>query len=498
MYTKLTSNGTMSLDRYRELLQSKVSEIGISLDGVEGNDIPYGHVGPKILQTIRFLNDHLPRGKRLTLNVTVTPANHDQLEEIIDYCTREFPNARIWLNPVVVGEGKLRTDKVTKVNPEYLRRLDSPTLVKAEFYTRGVEEQYRNDKLNWGCLAGKFSFDIKPNGDFWICQDQPSRFPLNVLDPDFMKKHRQADFSFRAECSGCTYSCYFVTQKLFEARNWPDLARIWWQTATAPSERCREVARRHGWMAGLLYFCTLRKLTVPRGVTAVLLIVLALAGLLPLQAQQASSPLTPDEMIAKMEESNRARQKALQSYHSRRRYEAANNMFRRQASVVVEMNCSAPEDKNFRILESNGSRTIVKRVIEPLLESERAVAQQREKKDVAISKQNYIFTFSGTDKASNNYIFSVEPRTPNKYLFRGKVWVDRRSFGIVRIEGEPAKSPSFWVKRAHFIHEYGRFGEFWFPISNRTEVELRIFGTSSLTITYYGYEWQRTLAALTK
>jgi len=306
MYTKLTSNGTMSLDRYRELLQSKVSEIGISLDGVEGNDIPYGHVGPKILQTIRYLNDHLPRGKKLTLNVTVTPANHGQLEEIIEYCTREFPNARIWLNPVVVGEGKLRTDKVTKVNPEYLRRLDSPTLVKAEFYTQGVEEQYRNDKLNWGCLAGKFSFDIKPNGDFWICQDQPSRFPLNVLDPDFMKKHRQADFSFRTECSGCTYSCYFVTQKLFEARNWPDLARIWWQTATAPNEQCREVARRHGWIAGLLYFCTLRKLTVPRAATAALLIVLALAGLLPLRAQQTSPPLTPDELIAKMEESSRA------------------------------------------------------------------------------------------------------------------------------------------------------------------------------------------------
>jgi hypothetical protein len=153
-----------------------------------------------------------------------------------------------------------------KVNPDYLRRVASPTLVTARFFVRGAEEQYRNDRFNWGCLAGQFSFDIKPNGDFWICQDHPARVPLNVLDPDFIRKYRRTDFSYRGDCSGCTYSCYFVTQKLFEPRNWPDLARIWWTTSTAPNERCREIAHKYGWMAGLLYFCTLRKMSASTGV----------------------------------------------------------------------------------------------------------------------------------------------------------------------------------------------------------------------------------------
>jgi MoaA/NifB/PqqE/SkfB family radical SAM enzyme len=258
MYTKITSNGTCSLDRYRELLQSGVLEIAISLDGINGDDLPYSHVSPKILRTIQFLNDNLPKGKKLTLNVTISPRNRDQAGEIIEYCTREYPNARIWLNPVVVGEGKLRTGSVDKVNPDYLRRVDSPTLVKADFFIRGAEEQFRNNRFDWGCLAGSFFFDIKPNGDFWVCQDLPSRPLLNILDPDFTNKYRGADFGCRKECSGCTYSCYFVTQKLFEPRNWPDLARMWWTTATAPHERCRQIARDYGWVAGLLYFCTLR------------------------------------------------------------------------------------------------------------------------------------------------------------------------------------------------------------------------------------------------
>lgn len=260
MYTKITSNGTLSLDRYQELMLSKVSEIAISLDGVNGDDLPYSHTSPKILRTIQYLNDNLPKGKRLILNVTISQRNRDHVDEIIDYCTREYPNARIWLNPVVIGEGKLRTNHADKVNPDYLRRVSSPTLVKANFFIRGAEEQFRNEMFNWGCLAGAFSFDIKPNGDFWICQDQPSRPLLNILDPDFIEKHRQADFSYRRECSGCTYSCYFVTQKLFEPSNWPDLGRIWWTTATAPHERCRHIARKYGWFAGLLYFCTLRNL----------------------------------------------------------------------------------------------------------------------------------------------------------------------------------------------------------------------------------------------
>jgi MoaA/NifB/PqqE/SkfB family radical SAM enzyme len=263
MYTKITSNGTLSLDRYQELLRSKVSEIGISLDGVKGDDLPYSHVSPKILKTIQYLNDNLPKAKNLTLNVTVSQSNSDLVEEIVSYCTREYPNARIWLNPVIVGEGKLRTRNGNKVSPDYLSHVNSPNLLKANFFIRGAEEQFRSETFNWGCLAGIFSFDIKPNGDFWICQDQPSHPLLNILDADFIEKHRHADFSYRKLCGGCTYSCYFVTQKLFEPNNWPDLAGIWWTTATAPNERCRDVARKYGWFAGLLYFCTLRNVVNP-------------------------------------------------------------------------------------------------------------------------------------------------------------------------------------------------------------------------------------------
>src|SRR5688572_3151851 len=258
MYVKLTSNGTMPQSKYDELLACGVSEIAISLDGVRGNQLPYAHVGPKVLQSIRYLNDNLPPDKKLILNITVSHSNSDQVDDIVDYCTRAFPKAKLWLNPVVVGEGKLRVATEKKVNPEFLRRVKSPTLLNPPVYAKGCEDYYNSETYNWGCLAGEFFFDIKPDGDFWICQDHPSKTKLNILDPDFDNRYRTADFSNRRECSGCTYSCYWVPQKSFQPSGFAGLAFMWWKASTSPDEPCRQTESKYGWVAGLAHFCASR------------------------------------------------------------------------------------------------------------------------------------------------------------------------------------------------------------------------------------------------
>jgi len=258
LYVKITSNGTMSRTKYAELLASQVSEIAISLDGVRGNDLPFSHVGPKLLESIGFFNDHLPAGKLLTLNVTISETNLSQVEDIVATCTCRFPNARLWLNPVVVGQGKLRVPSQAKVNSDFMQRVKSPTLLTPGFYRQGCTDYYCNETYNWGCLAGELFFDIKPNGDLWICQDHPAKGRLNILDDDFERRYHEADFSNRRVCSGCTYSCYWITQKSFEPRTWPALAEMWWKCNTGPDEPCRRTAERHGWIAGLLHLCAAR------------------------------------------------------------------------------------------------------------------------------------------------------------------------------------------------------------------------------------------------
>jgi len=490
MYTKITSNGTLPRAKYEQLLGSQINEIGISLDGVRGHDLPFSHVGQPILRTLRQLNDDLPPGRALTINVTVSEANREQVDEIVEYCAREYPRARVWLNPVVVGEGALRTATPVNGSPDYLRRVKSPTLLSAEFYTRGVEQQYRGDGADWGCLAGQLFFDVKPDGDVWLCQDQPGATRLNVLEPDFRKKLRRVDLSARSRCSGCTYSCYYVVQKGFEPRHWRDMAGLWWKAHTDPGERSVAVAEKYGWLAGLGSLLV-ERLPRPalsrawRGVLAVLL------GGWMLAAGEMPGGINAAEVLERMEQANAQRQEQLKSWTSVRRYRAENARWHRWATATAEVQYAAPGVKTYRIVDRAGSKIIVSRVIEPLLAAERNSARS----ETDVCRRNYEFRFLEFDRATASYLFEAVPKNPGKYHFRGKVWIDAGSHGIRRIEGEPARAPSFWVRSTRFVHEYARFGEFWFPVRNHTEVQLRVFGRSALDIEYSGHQWRGVLEA---
>jgi MoaA/NifB/PqqE/SkfB family radical SAM enzyme/outer membrane lipoprotein-sorting protein len=492
MYTKITSNGTMPRAKYEQLLGSRINEIGISLDGVRGHDLPFSHVGEPILRTLRYLNDHLPPGRTLTINVTVSEVNREQVDEIVDYCAREFRRARVWLNPVVVGKGSLRTATPAPVGPDCLRRSKSPTLLSAEFYARGVEEQHRRDVFDWGCLAGQLFFDVKPNGDFWLCQDQPSPTPLNLLDSDFPEKLRAADVSARRKCSGCTYSCYYVVQKGFEPRHWRDMATLWWKAHTNPDDRCVAVAEKYGWVAGLCSFLFAR-LPLPSLSRAFHSLLLLVLGVLILSAGELPQATGAADVLQRMEQANAQRQQRLMSWTSIRRYRAENTRLRRWATATAEMRYTAPGAKTYTIIDRGGSKIIVNRVIEPLLAAERDNARPDLRAETDVSRKNYDFRDFQFDPETSSYVFEALPKKAGKYNFRGRVWIDAGSYGIRRLEGEPARPPSFWIRSIRFVHEYARFGDFWLPVRNRTDVQLRIFGHSALDIEYSDHHWQGVL-----
>jgi len=215
----------------------------------------------------------------------------------------------------------------------------------------------------------------------------------------------------------------------------------------------------------------------------------------PLPDQQASTrpdaPLPLDQIIANLEQRNRERANALHEYEGTRFYsmQYRGPWGKRDAEMVVSMSYQAPGIKKFNIVSQTGSKFIVNRVLKKLLESEQNAGDEENRKRTALTRENYDFKLDGLEETDGRkYVLQVIPKSNNKFLYRGKIWVDADDFAVTKIEAQPAKNPSFWIKRTEIQHKYVKVAGFWFPAANHTESWMRLGGRAVLSIEYKDYK----------
>ncbi|MEJ2007453.1 MAG: hypothetical protein P8Z30_04720 [Acidobacteriota bacterium] len=203
------------------------------------------------------------------------------------------------------------------------------------------------------------------------------------------------------------------------------------------------------------------------------------------------SPLTASQVVSRMVEMRDHRKEALRSYTSLRTYHLElHGLISLHANMEVKMTYRYPGVKDFTILSQSGSAYVRNHVFKRILKAENLNSHQSEKRHIAITPENYNFELTGYEQNDQGgfYILNVTPKVKNKYLFKGRIWVDGKSFSIVRIEGQPSETLSWWTPKVNFVYQYKKVGEFWFPASNKTITHVRIFGHSLLTIHYKDYD----------
>ncbi len=209
------------------------------------------------------------------------------------------------------------------------------------------------------------------------------------------------------------------------------------------------------------------------------------------QAAHAVAPLPVDQVVKKLQERNAERAAALNQYDATRVYRMQYKGFpgNRDAEMVVEMTYHAPNSKQFKIVSETGSKLIIERVFKKLLEAELEAADEENRRRSALTTDNYDFTFAGYEAAANDpeYVLNIVPKTKNKFLYHGQIWVDAKDFAVVRIKGEPGKNPSFWIKKTDIEHRYAKVNDFWLPAENHTESAIRLGGVAVLSIEYKDY-----------
>jgi hypothetical protein len=150
-----------------------------------------------------------------------------------------------------------------------------------------------------------------------------------------------------------------------------------------------------------------------------------------------------------------------------------------KGTVIAEVRFQPPTSKTWEIKKTSGSARAEK-VVKSVLERE--VKYARDGK-IALGRADYDFRFAGTGEADRRpcYILQLGPKRDDGSLLRGRIWVDRDTYLIHRFEGEPAKSPSWWIKDRKLSTQYSDMGGIWLPTSSKGVADVRVFGPHTMT-----------------
>jgi hypothetical protein len=206
-------------------------------------------------------------------------------------------------------------------------------------------------------------------------------------------------------------------------------------------------------------------------------------------ADESPSLPTATEIVTRMGSRDLQRQVSIEGYTGMRRYVLENEHLHKRAEMLVQVQGDPDGAKHFEVVSEDGWKAAHKHVLHKMLESETETSHPEMRAKTRLNTENYEFEVVGTEPVVGRtaYVLEIKPKRKEKYLFRGRIWVDAEDYALVRAEGNPAKNPSFWTKSTHFVQTYQKSGPLWFPLSTQSVTEAHIFGTTDVSIEYFDY-----------
>jgi hypothetical protein len=196
-----------------------------------------------------------------------------------------------------------------------------------------------------------------------------------------------------------------------------------------------------------------------------------------------------EDVINRMYARDVRRESRSGGYVGTRRYTLENERLHKTAELVAAVHCDPDGTKHFDVVSEAGWGSANKRVLRKMLESESETSSPANRAKSRLTTDNYDFSMVETEKIEGRltYVIDIVPKRREKYLMEGRIWVDATDYALVRAEGKPAHNPSFWTHSVHFVQQYQKKGDFWFPVSTDSITEARIFGTTHVNIAYSDY-----------
>ncbi|MFQ5696152.1 MAG: sigma-E factor regulatory protein RseB domain-containing protein, partial [Terriglobia bacterium] len=203
----------------------------------------------------------------------------------------------------------------------------------------------------------------------------------------------------------------------------------------------------------------------------------------------AQEPLSAAAIVDKFMRANEERDRLLAGYQVERVYSLRNELSEKEAVMQTEVTFGSPAELQVETCSRKGSGFIISRVFGRITKAEQEAVQPEQRARSALTPDNYDFALEGRDRLHGRtaFVLTVSPKREDKYLFKGRIWIDAHDFALMQAEGTVPKRPSFWVRKIKFRRLFRKVGPFWLPHKTEGEAEVLLYGTTWVTITNSDY-----------
>lgn len=169
------------------------------------------------------------------------------------------------------------------------------------------------------------------------------------------------------------------------------------------------------------------------------------------------------------------------AYRAVRRLEVRNGKRSGWLEAVTEYSPTA--GFRYTVTSEGGHAYIRDNVLRAVLEGEREVIARGEASRSSLAEVNYTFLANGIGKDGLVNV-SLSPRRKERVLVAGQMFLQPEDGRLVRVEGQLAKSPSFWIRNVDIVRTYERIAGSVVPVALHSQAQMRMFGSATMTMTY--------------
>jgi hypothetical protein len=195
------------------------------------------------------------------------------------------------------------------------------------------------------------------------------------------------------------------------------------------------------------------------------------------------------DLIHQIDQAELRRETKLAGYTVTEYYKIENSHFSKPAEAIIETTYKRGQGNTYKVVSRTGPSLLRNRVLDRLLQEERDMSRGRTRKQAIITSANYDMKLIGNEVVGGTMcdVLELIPKKKSPYLLKGRLWLDPAKIVIVKIEGKPPTSASFFSGRPQIVREYKEVNGLALAQHSHAVSSGFLFGRSTVDIDYRNY-----------